>query len=122
MAVTIKWNDRTKKLLKALPGKIVEEVARDTLDKTYPIIPMSSALVKNNNRGRLRRETMTKGVQKDENKFYLESPTPYSLKVYNFNDNTTNWSTPNTHSKWFDRTWDKQGNSIANKVIGRNKL
>ena len=55
-------------------------------------------------------------------KFYLESPSPYAPFVYNFNDTTTNWSTPSTHSEWFDRTWEKQGNAISTRVIERNKL
>lgn len=122
MKAELKWNNQTRKLLKELPSKIVQEIALETLNVTYPTIPMSSALVHNNNRGRLRRETVAKGVQKEGEKFYLESPSPYSPYVYNFNDTTTNWSTPGTHSEWFDRTWEKQGNAISTRVLERNKL
>ena len=122
MKVKLKWNNKTRKLLKELPSKIVQEIALETLNITYPTIPMSSVMVHNNNRGRLRRETITKGVQNEGKKFYLESPSPYAPFVYNFNDTTTNWSTPNTHSEWFDRTWKKQGNVISTRVIERNKL
>lgn len=122
MKAELKWNNQTRKLLKELPSKIVQEIALETLNVTYPTIPMSSALVHNNNRGRLRRETVAKGVQQTGEKFYLESPSPYAPFVYNFNDATTNWSTPSTHSKWFDRAWEKQGNAISTRVIERNKL
>ena len=122
MKVDLKWNRQTKKLLETLPDKIVQEIALETLNLTAPIIPMSSALERNLTRGRLRRETVASGVQKNNNTYYLESPTYYANYVYNFNDSTTNWSTPNTHSKWFERTWQKQGKLITDRTVERNKL
>lgn len=122
MKVELKWNRQTKKLLETLPDKIVQEIALETLNLTAPIIPMSSALERNLTRGRLRRETVATGVQKNGKTYYLESPTYYANYVYNFNDSTTNWSTPNTHSKWFERTWQKQGNLIVDRTVERNKL
>lgn len=122
MKVELKWNRQTKKLLETLPDKIIREIALETLNLTTPTIPMSSALERNLTRGRLRRETVASGVQKNNNTYYLESPTYYANYVYNFNDSTTNWSTPNTHSKWFERTWQKQGNLIVDRAVERNKL
>lgn len=122
MKVDLKWNRQTKKLLETLPDKIVQEIALETLNLTAPIIPMSSALERNLTRGRLRRETVASGVQKNGKTYYLESPTYYANYVYNFNDSTTNWSTPDTHSKWFERTWQKQGKLITDRTIERNKL
>lgn len=122
MKVDLKWNRQTKKLLETLPDKIVQEIALETLNLTAPIIPMSSALERNLTRGRLRRETVASGVQKNNNTYYLESPTYYANYVYNFNDSTTNWSTPNTHSKWFERSWQKQGKLITDRTVERNKL
>lgn len=122
MKVDLKWNRQTKKLLETLPDKIVQEIALETLNLTAPIIPMSSALERNLTRGRLRRETVATGVQKNGKTYYLESPTYYANYVYNFNDSTTNWSTPDTHSKWFERTWQKQGKLITDRTVERNKL
>ena len=122
MKVEFKWNRQTKKLLETLPDKIVREVALETLNLTAPIIPMSSPLERNLTRGRLRRETVASGVQKSGKTYYLESPTYYANYVYNFNDSTTNWSTPSTHSHWFERTWQKQGNLIVDRTVERNKL
>ena len=122
MKVDLKWNRQTKKLLETLPDKIVQEIALETLNLTAPIIPMSSALERNLTRGRLRRETVASGVQKNNNTYYLESPTYYANYVYNFNDSTTNWSTTNTHSKWFERSWQKQGKLITDRTVERNKL
>lgn len=116
------WEKKAQKELQKMPDKVIETIARETLNRTYPTIPMSSALDGNVNRGRLRRETIAKGVQKNSNTYYLESPTYYSNYVYNMNNTTTNWSTPGTNSQWFKRTWDKQGKSIFSNAVERNKL
>lgn len=120
--VKIWWNKSVQKELQNIPDKIVQSVARETLNRTYPTIPMSSALDRNANRGRLRRETVAKGVQKKNTSYYLESPTYYANYVYNFKDNETNWSTPGTNSQWFVKTWNKQGKSILSSAVERNKL
>lgn len=122
MKFELKWNKQTKRLLENTPDKIVQNIAFETLNLTAPIIPMSSALERNLTRGRLRRETVAASVKKSGNYYYLESPTFYANYVYNFNDATTNWSTPDTHSHWFDLTWEKQGKLITDRVIERNKL
>lgn len=120
--ITLKWNLKTKKTLSMLPSRIVENIALETLNRTTPTIPMSSALERNLTRGRLRRETVAMGVQNDGNIYFLESPIYYSKFVYNMNNSTTNWSTPGTQSKWFDMTWKKEGKSITNNVVERNRL
>lgn len=120
--VKVKINPRTKSTLLKLPDKIVQTVALETLNKATPTIPMSSALERNKTRGRLRRETVAKGVQKNGKKYFLESPTYYSNYVYNMNDATTKWSTPNTHSEWFLRTWKKEGKTITESSVRRHKL
>ena len=79
MKAELKWNNQTRKLLKELPSKIVQEIALETLNVTYPTIPMSSALVHNNNRGRLRRETVAKGVQSIRMPGQVVKPTPLEL-------------------------------------------
>lgn len=120
--IKVNWNRATRSKLKVLPKKIVEEIATDTLGKTYPTIPMSSALERNATRGRLRRDTVAKGVQSNGNVVFLESPSYYASFVWNMNDSKTNWSTPGTGSKWFEKTWKKQGNSIMKSAVERNKL
>ena len=120
--IKVNWNRATQSKLKALPKKIVEEIATDTLSKTYPTIPMSSALEGNATRGRLRRDTIAKGVQSNGDVVFLESPSYYANYVWNMNDSKTNWSTPGTGSEWFEKTWKKQGNSIMKSAAERNKL
>lgn len=121
-SIKVNWKKETKKSLWELPKKVVEEIATDTLSKTYPVIPMSSALTRNSNRGRLRRETVAKGVQSNNDIVYLESPTFYANYVWNMNNAKTNWSTPGTASKWFEKVWKTQGNSILKSAVERNKL
>lgn len=118
----VKWILSTKHKLEQLPKKVVEQIATDTLSRAYPTIPMASALERNVTRGRLRRETLAKGVQTKGTVYYLESPTYYANYVYNMNDTKTNWSTPGTGSKWFEKTWKKYGKQIAQNAIERNKL
>ena len=120
--IKVNWNRATQSKLKMLPKKIVEEIATDTLSKSYPMIPMSSALERNATRGRLRRDTVAKGVQSNGDVVFLESPSFYANYVWNMNDSKTNWSTPGTGSKWFEETWKKQGNSITKRAVERNKL
>lgn len=120
--IRVNWNRATQSKLKSLPKKIVEEIATDTLSKAYPTIPMSSALERNATRGRLRRETVAKGVQSNGDVVFLESPSYYANYVWNMNDSKTNWSTPGTGSKWFEKAWKKQGNSIMKSAVERNKL
>ena len=120
--IRVDWKKEIQKKLWELPKKIVEEIATDTLGKTYPTIPMSSALNRNATRGRLRRDTVAKGVQSNGNVVFLESPSFYANYVWNMNDSKTNWSTPGTGSKWFEKTWKKQGSSIMKSAVERNKL
>lgn len=120
--IKVKFNPRTKSTLLKLPDKIVQSIALETLNKTTPTIPMSSALEHNSTRGRLRRETVAKGVQKNGKRYFLESPTYYARFVNNMNDATTNWSTPNTHSEWFLKTWKKEGKTITESSVRRYKL
>ena len=69
--ITLKWNLKIKRTLSTLPSKIVEDIALEILNRTSPTIPMSSALTRNSTRGRLRRETVAMGVQKNGNIYFL---------------------------------------------------
>lgn len=120
-------NRKTYRDLEEKPDKIVYEFARQLLDVTYPTIPMSkpSGMTfgkKTANSGYLRRSTMRSGVQTSGKTVYLESPATYAPYVYNFPDGKTNWSTPGTHSRWFDRTFKEKGKAIFDQVVSRNKI
>ena len=118
-SVKFTWNKEAKKKLKTVDDEILYDIARMTLDRTYPTIPMSTL---KNNSGRLRRSTMEYGVQKGDKGYTIGSNTEYASRVYQMNDSTTNWSTKGTGSKWFGKTWQKEAQIITKQAVERNML
>lgn len=113
------WNKIAKTTLQKVPDKIMYSIAKQTLDKSIPIIPMSTKIYG----GTLRRTTGAYGVKKGSKLgYHLCSNTDYAVYPYKMNDATTNWSTANTHSEWFDKTWNEQHETIINSSISENKL
>lgn len=125
---TFTKNKKTYQELEEFPDKIVFEFARQLLDLTIPTIPMSKpsgmsfGTKSGHTSGYLRRSTANAGVKNSGKTVYLESPAEYAPIVYNYPDNKTNWSTPGTHSQWFDRMYKQQGKAIFDRVSERYKL
>lgn len=115
--VTLKWNPGAKKTILHVPDKVMYEVARRTLDLTYPHIPLSKKV----NSGRLRLSSVQYGVKNDGHGYSIGSNTSYAKHVWNMGIGT-NWSTPGTFGKWYAETWKKRGNSIIKSAVERNKL
>lgn len=107
-------NTETFKKLKDVPDKCLYAIAKQTLDKTYPIIPMRKAALRN--------ATMSYGVRKNSDGYFLESKTDYAVKVYNYDDGKINWYTKGTHSKWFERTWNEKGDQIIETSVSKYKI
>lgn len=116
----VNWNAKAQKTLKEYPDKIVYTVARMTLDRTLPKIPLSNMV----NSGNLRRTSMSASVRGSNGNYYIGSYTNYAMAVYTMEDRhpNVNWSTPGTNGKWYKRTWDKDGNSILKSAVERNEL
>lgn len=115
ISAKLEWDKKTKQKLDNFPSKVMYAIASQTLSKTIPIIPMDKAV--------LRKTTQSYGVRKSsELGYHLCSNTNYANSVYTMNDSKTNWSTPGTHSKWFDKTWDEQHESITNSCINEYKI
>lgn len=112
--VVVKWNKGAKEqLADVVPDKIIYEVARQTLDLTYPTIPEKT--------GKMKRTSISQGVQGGDGTYHIGSYTNYASYVYVMSDKT-HWTTPGTNAHWFKRCWQKSGKSITNTVVGRNKL
>ncbi len=119
VSANFKWNETTKVALQKAPDKILYAIASQTLDKSIPTIPMSTEV----NGGTLRKTTKDYNVKKSSNLgYHIKSNTDYAVYPYHMNDATTNWSTANTHSEWFDRTWNEQHETIINSSISQNKI
>lgn len=112
-------NLATEKKLNELPNQILYSVARETLDMSYPSIPMS---VGRKTSGALRTSSVANGVRSCPGGYYIGSFTDYASYVWQMNDSTTNWTTPGTHSQWYARTLQKNGRTIIDIAISRNKL
>lgn len=115
--VEFKPNPKVERGLKEIPDDILYSIARQTLDMSVNIIPKS---IGKNTSGKLRRTSLSGGVRGSHQDYYIGSYTNYAVHVWNMNDATTNWTTPNTHSQWYTRTLKKNGQTIINNAITRS--
>ena len=113
----VKWNDKTLNSLKRIPDEVLYNVARQTLDMSVNIIPKSVGKATS---GNLRRTSLIGAVRGGNGDYYIGSYTNYAKRVWNMNDTTTNWSTPNTHSQWYARTLKNYGSVIINNAINKS--
>lgn len=109
-------NVLTEQKLRRIPDDVVYKVAKITLDMSIPSIPMSIGLPTS---GTLRRTSVQGGVRSYENGYCIGSYTQYASRVWNLDDNTTNWSTPGTHSQWYARTLKEKGKVILENAINQ---
>lgn len=110
--VEIKWNPKVQKGLKRIPDKTLFHIASETLDMSYPMIPMSNI---KGHAGTLRRSSKAGGVRGGHGDYYIGSYTKYAKYVWNMEN--VNWTTPGTNNKWFARTLKKHGQVILNNAI-----
>ena len=114
VSVELNLNKSTLNRIDNLPDKVVYKIARKTLDYTSSIIPMSRGKATS---GQLRRDTMAYGVRGSDGNYHIGSPTEYANYVWHLNDSTTNWTTPQTHSKWFNVALKRYKQSIVDNSI-----
>lgn len=116
----VNWNANAQRKLEEYPDKVVYTVARITLDKAYPTIPLSNMV----NAGKLRQSSASAGVRGSNGNYYVGSYTNYAMAVYTMEERfpKVNWTTPGTTGKWYQKLWDKQGNAILQTAIERNVL
>jgi hypothetical protein len=115
----VNWNANAQKKLEEYPDKVVYTVARITLDKAYPTIPLSKDI----GSGNLRRTSASAGVRGSNGNYYIGSYTSYAMAVYTMEErHKVNWSTPGTGGKWYERLYKKEGKAILNTAIERNEL
>lgn len=93
--------------------KIIYEIASETLRQSESVIPMRT--------GAMRRSSMTAGVKGSNLNYYIGSYTNYASRVWNFPENT-NWTTPGTNNRWFERVYKEKGAIIRMNAVERNKL
>lgn len=109
------WNPKVKSGLNRIPDDILYEMARQTLDRSYPLIPKSNI---KNHAGTLRRSSISGGVRGSSGDYYIGSYTAYASSVWKMTN--VNWTTPGTNNKWFARTLDRYGKTIIDSAIDKS--
>lgn len=112
VSVEFKWNPKVQNGLKKMPDDILFEIASQTLDMSYPMIPMSNI---KGHAGTLRRSSKAGGVRGGHGDYYIGSYTKYAKHVWNMEN--VNWTTPGTNNKWYARTLKKHSSTIINNAI-----
>lgn len=106
----------TEQKLKRIPDEVLFSIAKQTLDFSIPIIPMSIGRATS---GTLRRTSVQGGVRSMDGGYYIGSFTDYASRVWSMDDDITNWSTPGTHSQWYARTLKEKGKVILENAVNQ---
>ena len=107
----VEYDPKTELGLKRLPDEIMYTIARETLERADEIIPKDTTTME--------KTMLSAGVRGSNGEYYIGSYTRYASRVYMFNDSTTNWTTPGTHSQWFARATKQYGKGIIENAINQ---
>lgn len=113
--VEFKWNNKVKNGLKKIPNDVLYLIAKQTLDMSSPLIPMSK--IKGHS-GTLRRSGFSRGVRGGDGDYYIGSYTKYAKYVWNMEG--VHWTTPGTNNKWYARTLKKHSKVIIDNAINQS--
>ena len=111
----LRLNPKVMNGLKQIPDDILYTIAKETLDYSQPITPMSKM---KNHAGTLRRETASGGVKGGNGDYYIGSYTNYAKYVWKM-PSSTNWTTPGTNNKWFVRALKEHQATIIDNAINK---
>lgn len=111
----LRLNPKVMNGLKRIPDDILYTIAKETLDYSQPIIPMSKM---KNHAGTLRRATSSGGVKGGNGDYYIGSYTNYAKYVWKM-PSSTNWTTPGTNNKWFARALEEHQATIIDNAINK---
>lgn len=117
VSVSVKWEPGSKMALMSAPDKMMYAIARQTLDRTFPHIPMS----RRKGVVHMRQTSMAAGVRGSNGDYYIGSYTDYAKYVWVM-PNTTNWTEPGTFGKWYQETYKKFMKNIVSISIKENEL
>ena len=92
--VKVNWYPGKKKEVLEASDKIMYSIARQTLDRTFPHIPMS----RRKGVVHMRQTSMSAGVRGSDGNYYIGSYTDYAKYVWVM-PRTTNWTEPGTFGK-----------------------
>lgn len=104
-------NLKTEMNLQNLPDEILYTVAKNTLDMTASkeYFPRKSS--------DLERSSIGAGVRGSNKEYYIGSFTDYASYVWNYPQETTNWTNPNSKSQWYVYTLKMYGQTILDNAV-----
>lgn len=117
VSVSVKWEPGAKMALMSAPDKMMYAIARQTLDRTFPHIPMS----RRKGVVHMRQTSMAAGVRGSDGNYYIGSYTDYAKYVWVM-PRKTHWSEPGTFGKWYQETYKKFMKNIVSVSIKENEL
>ena len=95
--------------IKGFEDEVVYRVARMTLDFTIPHIPYRT--------GDLNKSSLAFGVQGQDRVYSLGAGVPYAKYVWNFDQESTNWTNPRSYSQWFLTEYNNKKETILGNAI-----
>lgn len=110
MQIDVSWiKELPVKEIKGFENEVVYTTARNTLDFTIPHIPYLT--------GKLRNTSLAFGVKGQNMVYSLGAEVPYAKYVWNYDQDTTNWTNPRSYSKWFYTEFRNQKETILNNAV-----
>lgn len=111
--------------------EIVENIPTDKLDRyvdwvVYGVARGVLDFTSNENRfpyltGELKRSAMAEGVVQESDKVYYlgAEGTDYAVKVWNYPQETTNWTNPDTYAQWYVTMYNNKKETITQMAIDK---
>ena len=113
MSVNVSWiKELPIKEIEGFENDVVYRTARMTLDFTIPHIPYLT--------GRLRNSSLAFGVQGQDKVYSLGAEVDYAKYVWNYDQETTNWTNPRSYSKWFYTEFKNQKETILSNAVSNS--
>ena len=104
------WNPQIRPFLKRVPDEILYSIARQTLDmavsKEY--VPWRT--------GDMMMTGMENGVRGGNGDYWIGNFTNYASSVWKM-PQSTNWTNPQSKSKWYAYTLNRHGKTIIDNAI-----
>lgn len=104
-------NLKTQYALNKIPDEVLYAVAKETLDMTYSkeYFPKKTTTME--------RSSMSGGVRGGNHEYYIGSFTDYASRVWNYPQETTNWTNPLSKSQWYAYTLKHFGQLIIDTAV-----
>ena len=110
---SVEWNTKTLTGLHRIPDGTLYTIAKETLEMTISkeYIPWRT--------GDMMFSSVGNGVRGSNGDYYIGSFTNYASYVWVMPQNSTNWTNPNSKSKWYAYTLKNHQKTIIDNAINK---